>query len=147
LISNQILAATGIDSSKYNFIIEIDLDSTNTVGTSNWKGALERGGGIALQGCGVYNDGNVNIFSVEKASEQTQFDLHGVIEMDFNHELGHLFGMMDSWPFTPSSVTTPDGQIHDDWITYVLFGWTDTDGDGIPEILDPTPYGTQGPQP
>jgi hypothetical protein len=26
-------------------------------------------------------------------------------------------------------------------------GGTDTDGDGIPEILDTTPYGTSGPKP
>ena len=35
----------------------------------------------------------------------------------------------------------------DDWIPYDLFGWSDTDGDGVPEIIDPTPYGTSGPKP
>jgi hypothetical protein len=147
LTSHEIMSATGIDPSNYNFTIEIDLDRANTVGTSQWKGILEQGGGIALQGCGAMTDGDVNIFSGVQATEQTQAEVHGVLSMDFNHELGHLFGMMDSWPFSPGTITSPDGKIHDDWIPYVMFGWTDTDGDGIPEIIDPTPYGTSGPQP
>jgi hypothetical protein len=67
--------------------------------------------------------------------------------MDLSHEMSHLFGMMDSWPFQPEGLTRPDGSPGDDWIPYAMFGWTDTDGDGIIEILDPTPYGTSGPQP
>lgn len=66
--------------------------------------------------------------------------------MDFNHELSHMFGMMDDWP-PQRGAAGPAGSVADDWIPYVMFGWTDTDGDGIREILDPTPYGTAGPQP
>jgi hypothetical protein len=65
--------------------------------------------------------------------------------MDFNHELSHLFGMMDNYPFTKA--TLPDGLPIDDWIPYELFGWSDADGDGVPEIIDATPYGTSGPKP
>jgi len=147
LTSSQILAATGTDPSLYDFIIEIDLDQDNTVGNSHWKGILGQGGGIALQGCGLPEEGDVNIFSAVHSPQDTQYELHGNLSMDFNHELSHLFGMMDSWPFNPSAITSPDGQTHDDWIPYVTFGWTDADGDGVPEIIDPTPYGTLGPQP
>ena len=54
--------------------------------------------------------------------------------------------MMDDWPAT-LGIAGPNGSLADDWIPYVMFGWTDTDGDGIAEIVDPTPYGTSGPQP
>jgi hypothetical protein len=147
LTSTQILSATGLDASKYDVVIEIDLDKNNTVGKSQWKGILETGGGIALQGCGAYYDGNVNIWSIVQGTQQTQAELHGSLSMDLNHELSHLFGMWDSWPFSPGSIVAPDGATHDDWIPYVMFGWTDADGDGIAEIVDPTPYGTSGPQP
>ena len=50
--------------------------------------------------------------------------------------------MMDNWPFVHASL--PDGQGIDDWIPYDMFGWSDADGDGIPEIIDSTPYGTTG---
>lgn len=54
--------------------------------------------------------------------------------------------MMDDWPYS-QGVAGPDGLSTTDWIPYTMFGWTDTDADGIPEILDSTPYGTTGPQP
>ena len=84
---------------------------------------------------------DVNVFSV--ARDET--DIHGVLVMDFNHELSHLLGMRDSYPYV--KVTLPDGLIIDDWIPYELLGWSDADGDGVPEIIDPTPYGTNGPKP
>ncbi len=139
LTAAQIKSATGADASKYDFVMQIDLDANNTMGEQEWKGILESGGGIALQGCGAYYDGNVNIWSVVKDAREVQ----GVLVMDFNHELSHLFGMMDNWPFGKASL--PDGTVVDDWIPYVTFGWTDADGDGVPEVIDPTPYGTSGP--
>lgn len=55
----------------------------------------------------------------------------------YHHEVAHHWGWQHDWtpscsnnkPFYPF-ITAP-----------VLFGWEDLDGDGIPEILDPTPYG------
>lgn len=147
LSADQIQSAAGIDPSKYDILIQIDLDKNNSVGISHWKGILDQGGGIALQGCGAYSDGHVNIWSIVSATQQTQLEIHGILSMDFNHELSYMFGMLDSWPFQPGAITSPDGMTHDDWIPYTMFGWTDTDGDGIPEIIDPTPYGTNGPLP
>jgi hypothetical protein len=57
-----------------------------------------------------------------------------------------MFGMMDDRPYQ-TGVAGPDGNLMDDWIPYVMFGWTDTDGDGIREIVDTTRYGTSGPKP
>ncbi len=148
LTSAQILAGTGVDPKKYDIVIQIDLDANNTAGLKNWPGILDQGGGVALQGCGAYSKtGDVNIWSVVMQTQGTQSFVNGNLSMDFNHELSHLFGMLDNWPFSPGSINSPDGALHDDWITYINFGWTDTDGDGIPEIIDPTPYGTSGPQP
>jgi hypothetical protein len=54
----------------------------------------------------------------------------------FHHEMAHLWGWEHDWsscervpPFRPF-ITDP-----------VLLGWEDTDGDGLPEIDDPSPYG------
>src|SRR5258706_4099585 len=137
----QILSATGVDPAKYNFVVEIDLDKENTVNRVSWNGAMEAGGGLAFGGCGKHEKFDINIWYVQMDARDTQ----GVLAMDFNHELSYLFGMLDNWAFSPSALTLPDGSQHDDWITYVMFGWSDSDGDGIPEIIDPTPYGTSGP--
>src|SRR5258706_2274774 len=138
LTAAQGSTATGGGPAQFNFLIEIDIDADNTIGKTAWKGILESGGGVALQGCGTRYYGDINIWSVVNVST----NVHGVLVMDFNHELSHLFGMMDSWPFV--SATLPDGLAIDDWIPYDLFGWSDSDGDGVPEIIDTTPYGTGG---
>lgn len=143
LTTAQILAATGVDPAKYDIVMQIDLDANNTTGNAQTKGLIEKEGGLALQGCGPRTKFDINIWSVVPSADEVQ----GGLIMDFNHELSHLFGMLDNWPFNPGGAITPDGQRHDDWITYAMFGWADSDGDGLPEILDPTPYGTQGPQP
>ncbi|MEI6291717.1 MAG: hypothetical protein WCP19_14940, partial [Chloroflexota bacterium] len=139
LTSAEIQSGTGVDPRQFDIVMEVDFDTDNTIGKANWKGVLDQGGGIALQGCGKYYDGDVNIWSNVKAGE----DVRGVLLMDFDHELSHLFGMYDNYPRMP--ITLGDGTVIDDWITYELFGWSDADGDGIPEIIDDTPYGTSGP--
>jgi hypothetical protein len=141
LTSNQVLSLTGKDPTAYDFLMQIDLDANGTLVNRVFSNVIESGGGVALQGCGQPGKfGNVNIWS----SISVSTDLEGELVMDFNHELSHLFGMLDNWPAI-LGVPGPNGSIIDDWIPYVVFGWTDSDGDGIPEIIDPTPYGTSGP--
>jgi len=142
LTAEQISTLAGKNPSSYDFLMQIDLDVNATYAARYFSDFLIPGGGIALQGCGANKFGVINIWSSVTDSR----DLLGGLVMDFNHELSHLFGMMDDWP-PQLGATGPEGIPADDWIPYVLFGWTDTDGDGIPEIIDPTPYGTTGPQP
>jgi hypothetical protein len=59
--------------------------------------------------------------------------LYWILSAAYNHECGHLFGWEHEW------IASSEGG---DFITDpILYGWTDTDGDRIPEIWDPTPYG------
>ncbi len=141
LTVDQIRSLTGKDPSAYDFLMQIDLDANAALASHYFSDILEPGGGVALQGCGTGNKyGIINIWSSVPAAS----DLKGGLVMDFDHELSHLFGMLDNWPFIQGA-TGPDGAPVDDWIPYVMFGWTDADGDGIPEIIDPTPYGTTNP--
>jgi hypothetical protein len=59
--------------------------------------------------------------------------LDGAFWVGFMHEMGHWHGWDHEW----AGATKPDRLI----TAPALYGWTDTDGDGIAEILDPTPYG------
>jgi hypothetical protein len=141
LTADQIRSMTGKDPSAYDFLMQIDLDANATLASRYFSDILEPGGGVALQGCGTGSKfGIINIWSSVPAAS----DLEGGLVMDFDHELSHLFGMLDNWPFIQGA-TGPDGTTVDDWIPYAMFGWTDADGDGIPEIIDPTPYGTTNP--
>ena len=145
LTASQIRTLTGKDPAAYDFVMQIDLDRNATYSARNVskdKGGLEPGGGLALEACGTGKFGPINIWS----SVTDSSSLLGGLVMDFNHELSHMFGMMDDWPAT-LGIPGPSGTTADDWIPYVMFGWTDTDGDGVPEILDATPYGTSGPMP
>lgn len=143
LTAAQIRSLTGKDTAAYSFVMQIDLDSKGSFAAKNFPGTEDAGGGFALEACGTAGKfGPINIWSSVAAGATVQ----GGLSMDFDHELSHMFGMMDDWPFTPG-IAGPAGTTVDDWIPYTMFGWTDTDGDGVPEIIDPTPYGTTGPQP
>ena len=142
LTREQMVTRTGKDPSKYDFTMQIDLDAQAQYSTRNFPGVMEPGGGFALEACGTGKFGAINIWS----SVTTAGNVQGDLAMDFNHELSHMFGMMDDYPYTPG-VAGPNGTQADDWIPYTMFGWTDTDGDGVPEIIDSTPYGTAGPKP
>ena len=143
LTAPQIKAASGKDVGAFDFIIQIDLDVNATFSTKNYKGLVGPGGGLAMHDCETaLKSGPINIWS----SVTDATNVQGGLVMDLDHELSHMFGMMDDWPFT-LGVAGPGDTTIDDWIPYVMFGWTDTDGDGVPEIIDSTPYGTSGPRP
>jgi hypothetical protein len=76
------------------------------------------------------------------SNELTAANFTSIARAAYHHEIGHHWGWRHDWvvscgglvveplaPFVPF-ITAP-----------VLFGWEDTDGDGVPEILDSTPYG------
>jgi hypothetical protein len=62
----------------------------------------------------------------------TQADLTAIAETAYHHELGHYWGWKHDWTcaYDGPFITDPS-----------LFGWTDTDDDGVAEIIDSTPYG------
>jgi hypothetical protein len=68
------------------------------------------------------------------------------MERLISHELLHTFGYPADhrWPAGDGNqVDETDQSDVFNWPTLML-GWTDTDGDGVPEIIDPTPYGIGG---
>ena len=143
---DEVRSLTGFDPTAYDFVIEIDIDVNISAAKAHWPGIFsEPGGGLALQGCGSYEDAQTRVNIWSSLADPTA--IQGALSMDLTHEMSHLFGLSDNWPFKPQGLVLPDGSPGDDWIPYVMFGWTDTDSDGIPEIIDPTPYGTTGPQP
>jgi hypothetical protein len=120
------MSAQGIDISGFDF-----------VATLNPEAGDPAGGGLALPGDAapyfVY-------YGTGRALTST-LDVVNAAATLYHHEIGHHWGWRHDWtpscggrvpPFAPF-ITNP-----------VLFGWEDTDGDGVPEILDATPYGRAG---
>ncbi len=109
----------GISRSSYEIIALIDLDQQNPSG-----------------GYAVRENDWVKIgwfYSIDEGFEVDSAKLRGIAYAVFHHEIGHLFGWDHEWS------DAEDGQI---LITAPsLFGWTDSDKDGIVEINDMNPYG------
>lgn len=106
-----------IDVDDYDFLVVVNPDPEGTEGGKAYTDTLAP----------------YYIYVNTRTTLLTQADLTATAVTAYHHELGHHWGWEHDWscmndgPFT----TNP-----------VLFGWTDTDGDGVPEIIDPTPYGT-----
>jgi hypothetical protein len=74
-------------------------------------------------------------------SPLTQEDWTSIARTAYQHEMAHLWGWEHRW--SPVCDNAPK---YDPFVAApALFGWTDTDGDSIPEILDDTPYGRPRP--
>ena len=120
-----LLAARGFPKQDYDLVIVLDLDADRL------------SGGFASSFGFVY----MGWFFGSQAREITPSRAESLGFATYHHEVGHHWGWEHEWtggervPGSPF-ITAP-----------ALFGWTDTDGDGVPEILDPTPYGRPDLQP
>jgi len=56
----------------------------------------------------------------------------------YHHEFAHLWGWQHEWS---PKCDKPEGPFAPFATSPALLGWEDLDGDRLPEILDPTPYG------
>ncbi len=130
--AEEIRTANGLNAADFDLLVEIDLDKDNTT-TSQYGGV-----GVSLgDGCRPLGSRRTNIAFNVRDQNSLESAMPGSV---FEHELIHSLGWMHWWPNQSG-----DGQSWVDasggWEPYLLFGWTDVDGDGVIEILDPTPYG------
>jgi hypothetical protein len=61
----------------------------------------------------------------------------------YHHEVAHAWG----WPGTHDWAKCAADYGFNFRVPAVLLGWEDVDGDGVPEVLDTTPYGRLQPPP
>lgn len=120
-----VIAGEGVVVDDYDIIAVINIDPAQSEGGF-------ASGGFAGSRPFVYM-GNFGLWDARLTLAQWQ----SVANASYHHEIGHHWGWGHGW--SPvcgrSSAYTP-------FITEpVLYGWEDTDGDRIPEIVDPTPYG------
>ncbi len=116
-----------LNISDFDFVVVLNLDPNNSEGGASYPGSPAP----YFVYVGNYLKKQTNLTA-------TEFTYYA--STAYHHEIGHYWGWDEDW--TPCNNSNP-------FITLpILFGWEDTDGDGIPEILDPTPYGrTLGPAP
>lgn len=134
LTVDEVLAKTGYDPRQFDVLVEVDLDRDN-LATGQYGGL-----GVSLSGgCMPSGSQSVNI-GMNISEAPTPEYLSGT--SIFEHELIHAMGWQHWWANGDGGA--PDWmEMGGYWMPYLMFGWTDTDGDGIIEIQDPTPYGIQ----
>ncbi len=133
LTNEQIISLTGKNPADFDWLAEIDLDADNSF--SGQYGGL----GVSLQGgCLPSGAQRVNI-AFSAVDENTL--LNSAAGSVFGHELEHGMGWQHWWRNGLGDIDSMTTRM-DFWMPTLLFGWTDTDGDGTIEILDSsTPYG------
>jgi hypothetical protein len=122
----------GYPRDSFDAFVSLDLNAQRTAG-----GFANYGGEFVYMG---YFYGESSFADLTELSDYKEPQLFWIAKAIYDHEFGHIFGWEHEWAMMPQKRTTPGDCITDP----ALYGWTDTDGDNIPEILDPTPYGTTG---
>ena len=109
------------------------MDSAHTLSAGQTEG---QAGGLAMGGCPGAGAQWVNLWA--ELTAPVQLDVTLAFSL-FDHELDHVMGWQHHWPCADAS--GPDISNCNPILPVYLFGWTDNDGDGVAEILDPAPYG------
>jgi subtilase family serine protease len=111
-----------LDVSDFDFVVSLNPDPSTTEG-----GRAYTGGAAPYF---VYM-GNFNAWQ----TILTAANFNSIAFAAYHHEIGHHWGWQHDW--------TPCGTFDPFMTAPILFGWIDTDGDGVPEILDSCPYGRE----
>jgi hypothetical protein len=116
----------GVSTASYQFIASINLDPGRS-----------EGGFAGVGGPFIYM-GNYSNWS----RPLTPSEWINVANAVYHHEVAHHWG----WPGTHDWAPQCGSQspFRPFIVPPILFGWEDVDGDRIPEVLDPTPYGRPG---
>ncbi len=119
------LAGKGYSEQDFDIVVSMDLDAEST------SGGFTDLNDFVYMGCFFCTGGGFQSLSAS--------DLTLVANAIYHHEFGHIWGWNHDWTdCTPiSNVDLCQGFM----TAPTLWGWEDTDGDGVPEILDSTPYG------
>ena len=109
-----------IDVAGYDFLVVVNPDPSSPEGGASYPGSAPP--------WYIYL-GNFSTWT----TPLTQANLTSIANAAYHHEIGHYWGWRHDWTcmYEGPFISEP-----------ALFGWTDTGGDGTPEIIDPTPYGT-----
>jgi hypothetical protein len=123
------LAGLGYDAADYDVVVSVNIDPTTT-----------EGGFASIGGDFVYM-GNF----LQSTSPLTASDYGFVARAVYYHEFAHLWGWPGTHDWTECHSAGLDPFGYRFFVPPLLLGWEDVDGDGVPEILDSTPYGRAGP--
>jgi hypothetical protein len=116
------LAARGYAESAYDVIVSVNIDPATTEG------------GFSLPGQEFIYMGNFGFSQLPLGASA----YGSIARAVYGHEFAHLWG----WPGTHDWAACHTGTFpFSFWVPPILLGWEDVDGDGIPEIRDPDPYG------
>ena len=141
LTRDEIKSRTGFDPKDFDLTAEVDLDQANTFGTA--AGDVGQALGGCKQGAGT---DPIDIWIVSQAGASLYYDLNYTL---LDHELFHDMGWAHYYPCRQNIFDDYNGDygnsatfdVCDFAHAPLLFGWEDLNGNGIPEILDPAPYG------
>jgi hypothetical protein len=143
LTAAAIGSATGVDPTGFDILAQIDLDSADTAGIIKVTGSH----GWDSGGCWPVK-GEVNMWMAISDRSQLNADsadprLINVLGHELLHAFGYPIGLSGVHEWACGDGTVPDAtdQCDQNNLPTLMLGWTDTDGDGVVEILDPTPYG------
>ena len=113
------LTAKGYAAAEFDVLVWVNLDPQNKKGAGGGGGEISVGHFMAAS---------------EEFYQYSATQIYYIAYATFAHELAHVFG----WDHNTAETDFKSEYII---IDPGYFGWTDVDGDGIIEIVDPTPYG------
>lgn len=110
----------GVSTAGYSFVVSINLDPSS------------HEGGFAADRTGFVYIGNYNKWTRPLTADGWRSVANAV----YHHEIAHQWGWAETHDWSP-----PCAGPGPFLAAPVLFGWQDVDDDGVPEIVDDTPYG------